>query len=95
MEGAGIDLGHGTERFANVSVGSWAAVLKTRADCPQHFQYPTNCCVAARPLFKCQSRSENIGRMLPPNLPKDVNDGESHIRLPISGAIGINQRSED
>jgi hypothetical protein len=26
-------------------------------------------------------QGENIGRVLPPNLPKDANDGESHIRL--------------
>src|SRR5260370_39856893 len=31
--------------------------------------------------IRAQSRSENIGRMLRSNLPKDANDGEAHIRL--------------
>jgi hypothetical protein len=44
-------------------------------------------------VTKAQIRT--FGRILLPNLPKDVNDGEAHVRLPISRAIGIKQRSEN
>jgi len=36
---------------SNACFGSRAAVLKTRADCPQQFQYPTTCCAAAHRGF--------------------------------------------
>jgi hypothetical protein len=45
-------------------------------------------------LARSATKAE-IRTLLLPNLPKNVNDGESHVRLPISRAIGTNQRSEN